>query len=389
MTAATVPSFVLERAAVTADAAGWQGVLHRPDGRTASVRFLTGDDAPPPPDILDGLAIAFLPTVMRAGGRLHVRGPVTRGALRNLTEYAESWANWRPNTFHPVAITADTVLDMPRRQAGGDALFAWSGGLRSTHTLVRHLDRLVPGAMEVRAVLRVAGMHRDDRGMAAADGLDDAAGALRAEGIRPLVVHTDARSHGLIDREIGVLPIVAAALHAVSGQCTAGLHARSWHLGAQLRFPRPGPALADLLSGDAFAVRADGGSAAAPVMAEEVGRHPALAAVLSDCRRRPHHALPCGTCPECTLMTLAFAARGRPLPRSSLRLTVPGVVGLPFRDPAVAADALATLDAWAGDRGGWQALLRTRAGLNRMAIDVRDHLRWAGAITGLLPPWPR
>ena len=354
MNPATVPSFVLERAAVTADAAGWQGVLHRPDGRTASVRFLTGEDASPPPDSLDGLAIAFLPTVMRAGGRLHVRGPVTRGALRNLTEYAESWANWRPNTFHPVAITADTVLDMPRRQSSGDALFAWSGGLRSTHTLVRHLDRLVPGAMDVRAVLRVTGMHRDDRGVAAADAGDDAARA-----------------------------------HAVSGQCTAGLHARSWHLGAQLRFPRPGPALADLLSGDAFAVRADGGSAAAPVMAEEVGRHPALAAVLSDCRRRPHHALPCGTCPECTLMTLAFAARGRPLPRSSLRLTVPGVVGLPFGDPAVAADALATLDAWAGDRGGWQALLRTRAGLNRMAIDVRDHLRWAGAITGLLPPWPR
>ena len=383
------PSFTLERAGVAGDAVGWRGVLHRADGPQLSVQFLPGDDAPPPPDVLDGLAIAFLPGVMRAGGSLHVRGPMTRGAVRNLSEYAQAWANWRPASFHRVAITADRVLDLPRLPAGDEALFAWSGGLRSTHTLVRHRDRLVPGAFGVRAAVRVLGLDREAGFAAADDPGGDAVAALGAEGIRALSVRTDARKQGLIDGEIGSLPIVAAALHAVSGGATTGFHARPWHFGAQLRFPRPGPALADLLSGDAFAVRADGGSASPPEMAEAVGRHPALAAVLSDCRRRLRHAPPCGVCPECTLLTLAFVARGLPVPRSSLRMSARSVAGLPFRDPVVAADAMATLRDWRGDRGGWQALLRARVGLNRLAVDVRDHLRWAGAIAGLLPPWPR
>jgi hypothetical protein len=88
-------------------------------------------------------------------------------------------------------------------------------------------------------------------------------------------------------------------------------------------------------------------------------------------------------------LALAFAARGLPSPRSCRRLSVPGVVGLPFRDPIIAADATATLDDWAGHPRGWRSLLRARVGLNRAVIDVRDHLRWAGACVGLLPPWPR
>lgn len=384
-----VPSFTLERACVAGDGAGWRGVLHRADAPQLSVQFFIAEDGPPPPDILDGLAIAFLPVVMRAGGSLHVRGPLTRGALRNLTEYSESWANWRPAAFHRVTITADEVVDLPRLPIPDEALVAWSGGLRSTYTLVRHRDRLVPGAFGVRAAVRVVGLDRDV-GDAAADEADgDAVAALDAEGIGVISVRTDARRQGLVDREIGSLPIVAAALHAVSGGANTGLHARRWHFGAQLRFPRPGPALADLLSGDAFAIRADGGAASPPQMAEAVGRHPALAAVLSDCRRRPRHVPPCGSCPECTLLALAFAARGLPVPRSRLRISASSVARLPFRDPVVAADAVATLRDWRGDRGGWQTLLCARVGLDHFAVDVRDHLRWAGAVAGVLPPWPR
>jgi hypothetical protein len=383
-----VPSFTLERACVAGDAAGWRGVLHRADAPQLSVQFFIAEDGPTPPDILDGLAIAFLPLVMRAGGSLHVRGPLTRGALRNLTEYSESWANWRPAAFHRVTITADEIVDLPRLSVPDEALVAWSGGLRSTYTLVRHRDRLIPGAFGVRAAVRVVGLDREAGDAAADDAGGDAVAALGAEGIGAITVRTDARRQGLIDREIGGLPIVAAALHAVSGAGTIGLHARRWHFGAQLRFPRPGPALADLLSGDAFAVRADGGAASPALMAEAVGRHEALAAVLSDCRRsRP--GPPCGTCPECTLLALAFAARGLPCPRSRLRISVPAVARLPFGDPVVAADAIATLRDWSSDRSGWQTLLRARVGLNRLAVDVRDHFRWAGAVAGLLAPWPR
>ena len=389
MTAAAATGFLLERVDVPDGTVGWQGILHHAGASPASVHFLTDGKMAAPPELLDGLAIAFLPRVMRVGGFLQVRGPMTRGALRNLTEYAEAWANWRPTAFRPVTITADRVIDSPCPPAGGEALFAWSGGLRSTHTLVRHLDRLVPGAFGVRAAVRIVGLDREATGTVQGGGGEEALAALRAEGIEAIVVRTDARRRGLIDPEIGVLPIVVAALHAVSAGSTTGVHARSWDLIAQQRFPRPGPALPDRLYGDAFAVRADGGSASPPVMAGALVGHPALAEAVSDCRRvhRPLHS--CGRCPGCTLLALAFAARGLPSPRSRRRLSVPGVVGLPFRDPIVAAAATATLEDWAAHPRGWRSVLRARVGLNRAVIDVRDHLRWAGALVGLLPPWPR
>ena len=389
MTAAAATGFLLERVDVPGGTAGWQGMLHRAGTSPVSVRFLTDGKSSGPPELLDGLAIALLPTAMRVGGSLHVRGPMTRGALRNLTEYAEAWANWRPTAFRPVTITADRVIDGLRPPFDGDALFAWSGGLRSTHTLVRHRDRLVPGAFGVRAAVRIVGLEKSASDTVRSDGEEDAFAALRAEGIEAIVVRTDARRRGVIDPEIGVLPIVAAALHAVSAGSTIGVHARSWDLIAQQRFPRPDPALADLLGGDAFVVRADGGSTSPPAMVAALVGHPALAAVVSDCRRVPKPSHPCGRCAGCTLLALAFAARGLPSPRSRRRLSVPGVVGLPFRDPIIAADATATLDDWAGPPRGWRSLLRARVGLNRAVIDVRDHLRWAGACVGLLPPWPR
>ena len=128
MTAAAATGFLLERVDLPGGTAGWQGMLHRAGTSPVSVCFLTDGKRAGPPELLDGLAIALLPTAMRVGGCLHVRGPMTRGALRNLTEYAEAWANWRPTAFRPVTITADRVIDGLRPPGNGDALFAWSGG---------------------------------------------------------------------------------------------------------------------------------------------------------------------------------------------------------------------------------------------------------------------
>ena len=377
MTASAAPGFFLERVDVPGGTAGWQGMLHRVGTSPVSVRFLTDGKRVGPPELLDGLAIALLPMAMRVGGSLHVRGPLTRGALRNLTEYTEAWANWRPTAFRPVTITADRVIDGLRPPGNGDALFAWSGGVRSTHTLVRHLDRFVPGAFGVRAAVRIVGLERDASGTVRRDGEEDAFAALRAEGIEAIVVRTDARTRGVIDPETGVLPIFAAALHTVSADSTIGVHARSWVLIAQQRFPRPGPPCQTCSA----AMRSPYGPTAV--------RHSPLAAVVSDCRRVPRSSYPCGRCPGCTLFALAFAARGLPSPRIHRRLSVPGVVGLPFRDPIIAADATATLEDWAGHPRGWRSVLRARVGLNLAVIGVRDHLRWAGALVGLLPPWPR
>ena len=380
---------VLERVDPGSNQPGWNGILRHADGRVSELSLRPLGDAPSPPTVMDGLAVAFLPLVMRTGGTLHVRGALTRGALRNLTEYAEAWANWRPDGFHRVTVTSDQLLDHERPAPGPDAVFAWSGGLRSTHSLVRHLDALVPGAFQVRAALRVVGLRPDDDEGADAAALETLRHVLRPDNVTLFALRTNAAAAGLIDPEIGVLPIVAAALHAFSAGCATGIHARSWPFTAQLRFPRPGPALPDLLSGDGFAVRADGGAATPPQMAAEVLCHPALAGALSDCHRVSRHEPPCGGCSECTLTALAFVASGGAPPRPSLRASPGRVARIRFDDPVLAADAEATLAAWTGGHHAARAVLRLRAGQARLATDIRDHLRWVGSTVGILPPWPR
>lgn len=383
-------AFVFEPGAAGANEREWQGTLYGPAGRVTELRLrLVGDSLTLPP-VLDGLVGAMLPVVMRAGGVLHVRGSMTRGALRNLTEFSEAWADWRSSHFHRVTIEADRVVDGPALPASDEAILAWSGSLRSTHTLVRHLDGLVPGHFKVRAALRVLGLRGTDDDVDDAVALEGARLALAPDGVDLRAVRTNAAAARLIDPEIGVLPVVGAALHAVSARCIVSLHARSWLFAAHLRFPRPGPVLQDLYSGDRFAVRADGGVTSPPEMAEAVSRHPALAAAISDCERGPRHAPPCGRCADCTLTALAFLAAGHSPPRPQLRARLAGVAMLPFRDPVRAADAEATLAGWR--RGGHPALrgiLAARAAVARAVTNVRDHGRWLGAMAGLRPPWPR
>ena len=382
-------AFVLEPGAAGPDERGWQGALHRPDGRVSELRLRLVGDVLTPPSVLDGLAGAMLPIIMRAGGVLHVRGSMTRSALRNLTEFSEAWADWRPGRFHRVTIEADRVVDGPSSPAGDEAILAWSGSLRSTYTLVRHLDGLVPGHFKVRAALRVLGLRPADDTVDDTAALEGARLALAPDGVALWAVRTNAAAARLIDPEIGVLPIVGAALHALSARCAVGLHARSWPFAAQLRFPRPGPVLQDIGSGDHFAVRADGGTIAPPQMAEALLRHPSLAAAVSDCHRAPRHAPPCGRCPDCTLTALAFLAAGHSPPRRELRAGLAGVTTFPFRDPVRAADAETTLAGWRGGHHALRGALAARVGVARAVTEIRDHLRWFAAAAGLRPPWPR
>jgi hypothetical protein len=287
----------------------WRAALEI-DGRTTTFA-LRGDGAPP--DVADGLVGAMLPVVMRRGGTLRIEGTLTRGALRNLTEYAEAWANWAPGRFHRVRLEPDAIADGRRTRGDHAAAVAWSGGLRAAHTLVRHRDGLVPAAFTLRAAVHVDGL---------------GAGVPIPElGIPVRRVRMDG---DVVDPDIGVLPVVAAALHLAGGDCAVGLHARRWSFATQQRYPRPEPVLPDLLSGDAFDVRADGGTASPGRMFADVG---------------------------------------------------------PLASHVAWQPAIADFEAMLADAPS--RAVRARVALDQLRTDVRDTARWLGSATGLRPPWPR
>jgi hypothetical protein len=162
---------------------------------------------------------------------------VTRGAVRNLTEYADSWANWNPASFHRVEIEPDEVLDSAPLPPGPDAIVAWSRSLRSTDCLIRHLDGTTTNPYIVRAVLRIHGLAGDEELPLDAERAE--AAALAHLGTTRVGLTTNACADGWIDPEIGVLPIVAASLQlvGVGRGLTLGLHARPWQCRLRLLYP--------------------------------------------------------------------------------------------------------------------------------------------------------
>ena len=364
---------------------GWKTHLVRAQGDTVrlELRSLSGDLSVP--GVLDGLVAAALPFAMTDQATLFVNGPLTRGALRNFTEFTEAWHSWNPTRFHRLHILAATIVDGRSYRGPHQAVAAWSGSLRSTHTLIRHATGTLPGAFALHAALRVIGLHPGDE----ATGLEPARRALAALGLplSSVQVHTDAPH--IMDPEIGALPWIAAALHAVAGGERIGLHARSRRCTATQRYPRPGPDLPDCLSGDTQPVRADGGAVSPPRMARDLQPHPALTALLSDCHRNPRHQPPCGTCPNCTLLKLAFSATDFPPPSRFQQPSCLKIATLPMGNPVWADDAGSILNDWATRSSARKRALAARCAIADKAARAGETARWLAAIIGRHRPWPR
>ncbi len=436
----------------------WEAGLCR-DGKPLRPMRLQWDAGTAPPRSLDGLAMAALPVAMRSGaGRLSVHGPITRGALWRMTDYARVWNQWSRGAVAATAIEADEILEGIRPSAGdraatgaptidtegaalGEAanafatatvpatvstptsaysietlhtstpassietlpapapapatvhtpasanvsapatppasapatVLAWSGSLASTHTLVRMIEERAAGAPKIDALMRIVGL-RDGDGAGAGE-MREAAALL---GIRLHVMTVNALAEGWVDPLMGRGPWVAAAIHALGGEYGRAIVSRGGLLAAHRLFPRPGPCLPDLFSGDGMAILIDGGFVAPPRQAADVARHPALAKVVRATIRHRRRD-------ERTLTKLAFAAagRGRAGPGAAW-----AAMALSMGDASVSAEARATVEHWRA-RSPVKWILATRMWFNRGTVFARDHWRWAAAAMGIGKVHPR
>lgn len=340
---------------------------------------IPGSEAAPPPPVLDAAAIAALPLAMRAGLPLHVAGPLSRGAMRDMAEMAEAWAQGGRHGLACVPVTAEGIVNDLSPAPGHAALVAWQNDLASTAMLAAHATGAVQGAFPVRAALRLAGLGPGEGGLA------EAAAGAAALGLPFLAVGSNAAAAGFIDPVLGPAPLLAAMLQLAApgfpGTGT-GLIARPFRHDALLALKRPSPAVPDVMGSDACAIRFHGGGEPPPALARLVARQPALVAALA-------------TAAGEALVTadLAFAAAGLALrPQGGAAAgarRLAAILALPLWRDAAGAEARALDAAWQGRRGLAGGTLRLRVAADRAAVVVADHLRWALALAGLRRPWPR
>ena len=114
----------------------WRGTASGDDEHTVSISFTSPDPGRFRPSGRPWLLV-FLELAMRRGRPLVVDGPVDQGTLDGLMEWQEAQAAWHPREVSVVPIRAE--IEDGRRAAQGDgAITAFSGGVDSAFTLVRH-----------------------------------------------------------------------------------------------------------------------------------------------------------------------------------------------------------------------------------------------------------
>jgi hypothetical protein len=131
--------------------------------------------------LLDGMVQAIIHFAMQRHESVHVLGRLSHRALRNLHGYQTFWHLMRPERYSVIDITAEEIVpDGSQRQEPASAVAAYSGGVDSTFTIIRHRHRLAGiGTFPLDAVMLVQGFDV---------GVDDFAGfdRLRAR-LQPMI----------------------------------------------------------------------------------------------------------------------------------------------------------------------------------------------------------
>jgi hypothetical protein len=288
-------------------------VTHRRGHVTLSRNVATitlHDTEAPPPGTDDGALFGTLQHLMALGVPVHVEGRVTPRALRNAMELQTYWARWRRGRLHPVAITADErVLPGAPRP---DAVALFSGGVDATFTLLRH-GRPRPSA-EAEPLAAALMVHGFDVPLADADGfarLVARVSPLLAErGVALLRASTDLRSALPQDWEDSHGLQLAAMLHQHADRFGIGLIGSGEPIDLATLPWGSTMATDHLMSGDAMAMRHDGGGFTRSEKIARIAAVPTALATLKVCWAGPDPARNCGVCEKCIRTRLAMRAVG-------------------------------------------------------------------------------
>ena len=276
---------------------------------------VTGLSVPP---VLDSFVNGHVLWAARCGQDLLVHGPMSHGGLYNMGQLIEIRHVLSPDMYpRRISVIPDQVVAVSRpADDPGLAMAAFSGGLDSTFTAVRHARRLV-GA----TAFRLAGLvmvHGFDTPIDRPDQFDE----MRRR-VEPLArwlelplytVATNAQLTGGRAWPQAAIPLTASALAQFSGRCAVGVVSA----GAPHGIPRfgiaHGPALDALSSNDFFQVVTDGGGFGRADKIEALSRFPQAIATIKVCWEGPDPARNCGYCQKCVMTRLNFLAAGLPDP---------------------------------------------------------------------------
>ena len=297
----------------------FRDVTLRRDGSAETTHLwyeIVGGSKQEHPSALDGFVFAVLLYAMKLGTRLVVHGPMSRSALYNIEDIQSFWHLFRPELYKRIDIVPETIVDLERRKPGRRAIAAFSGGVDSTFTALRHKMKLAgTGSYNLDTVLMVHGF---DVNLANADHFDRLIQRtepfLTQLGVALRIIRTNSKELNLQNWEDSHGLQLAACLHLLSEEFEFGLIGSTDRYDS-LYFPwGTSPTTDHLLSGDALGVVHDGAGYSRTDKIAALLQYPFSVSGLRVCWEGKDQFKNCGVCEKCIRTRLNFLAAGQPHP---------------------------------------------------------------------------
>jgi hypothetical protein len=262
--------------------------------------------------VLDGHVFAVILFAMRTGERLIVHGPLSRSCLYNLEEFQAAWNLWRPSLYFHIDIVPSEVIDLPIQKTGRKALAAFSGGVDSTFTVLRHKMNLCGNASyNLSDILFVHGFdiktfNTDHFQLA----VERARGFIERLGLNMWFVKTNSRELQLADWEDSCGAELACCLHLFSSKFEFGLIGSSGPYDELVLPWGSNPATDHLLSGDSLRCVHDGAGFSRTAKVSTLCEYDFSIKQLRVCLEGAKQFKNCGRCEKCVRTRMNFLASG-------------------------------------------------------------------------------
>lgn len=369
-------------------------VLLREDGtRNRHAVVYEFERAAPPTagETLDGAVLGVIFYAMQRGRPLIVHGPLSRTLLHNVEAFQGAWRCWRPERYRQVDVLPESIVDRCDPKPGRKAISAYSGGVDSTYTALRHTRHLPPESRHaLGSMLMVHGFDVSLRNAAHFERLVERTRAFRDDlGLDLHVVRTNSKELHLQDWQDSHAAELAACLHLFSDEFEFGLIGSTKSYDSLVLPYGTSPVTDHLLSGDGLSVVHDGAEASRTEKVAVIARHPLAVQALKVCWEGREQSTNCGTCEKCVRTRLNFAAAGVADPLCfEGRVDLRQIRAIPVRNEPQAAE-LRSIVAYAarhGIQGDWLEALKERIGNVRPEPKAAVLLRsaWRAARGGAL-----
>lgn len=268
-------------------------------------------------ELLDAYVAPVLMLAMAEKADVAFRGAVSRAMIYNAHEFMEAWATWHPQMFSRVEISADSIVDAPRR-APARAIQAFSGGVDALFTTWTHRiggPALARRPLEAGLLVHGFDIPLDDEGSMQL-AYDKGRLVLDGVGVRLYRLKTNLKKAIRLDWEMFHGAAIASALMQFSEDFDQGLIGSSGPYDA-LEIPWGSNPLTDhLAGGGAMSIVHDGAGNSRNDNINALAGWPLAADHLRVCWRNADASRNCGVCEKCIRTALAFLAHGHAIPKS-------------------------------------------------------------------------